>query len=90
LKYSKIPKVFFTPHCGGRRPTKGISDATSSALKMETVFFPETLVSTYKSTWRHNPEDEHRRLYRRENLRSHITAVSSENNIKPINRLGKM
>jgi hypothetical protein len=28
----------------------------SSALKKETVFFSETLVSTYESTQRHNPE----------------------------------
>jgi hypothetical protein len=28
-----------------------------SGLKMETVFFSEMLVSTYKSTRRHNPED---------------------------------
>jgi hypothetical protein len=31
----------------------------ASALKMETVCFSETLVSTYKSTWHYNPEDKH-------------------------------
>jgi hypothetical protein len=28
-------------------------------LRMETVCFSETLISTYESTRRHNPEDEH-------------------------------
>jgi hypothetical protein len=37
---------------------------------METVCFSETLVSTYKSTRRHNPE-QHRHLHHRENLKSH-------------------
>jgi hypothetical protein len=32
---------------------------------------PETLVPTYKSRWRHNPEDQHGHLHRRENLKSH-------------------
>jgi hypothetical protein len=31
-------------------------DVTPWALKMETVCFSETLVSTYESTRRHNPE----------------------------------
>jgi hypothetical protein len=39
---------------------------------METVCFSETLVSTYKSTRRYNPEDQHRHLRRRENLKSHV------------------
>jgi hypothetical protein len=42
------------------------------ALKMEAAYFSETLVSTYWSTWRHNPEDQRRRLYRRENIKSHV------------------
>jgi hypothetical protein len=42
----------------------------SSALKMETVCFSETL-STYESTLRHNPDEQHRHLHRRENLKSH-------------------
>jgi hypothetical protein len=41
-----------------------------SALKMETVCFPEMLLSTHESTRRHNPE-EHRHLHRRENDKSH-------------------
>jgi hypothetical protein len=39
---------------------------------METLCFSEMLVSTYKSTRRHNPEDQHRHLHRRENLKFHI------------------
>jgi hypothetical protein len=38
---------------------------------METVCFSETSVSTYKSTRRHDPEDQQRHLPRRDNLRSH-------------------
>jgi hypothetical protein len=38
---------------------------------METVCFSETLLSTYESTRRHNPEEQHRHPHRRENLRSH-------------------
>jgi hypothetical protein len=41
----------------------------ASALKMEVVCSSETLVSTYKSTRRYNPEDQSRYL-RRENLKS--------------------
>jgi hypothetical protein len=33
------------------------------ALKMEAVCFSETLVSTYKSTRRYNPEEQHRHLW---------------------------
>jgi hypothetical protein len=39
---------------------------TTTALKMETVSFYETLASTYDSTWRHNPEEQHRYPHRRE------------------------
>jgi hypothetical protein len=41
-----------------------------SGLKMETVCFSETLVSTYESASRHDPE--HRLPQRRKNLKSHI------------------
>jgi hypothetical protein len=34
------------------------SGLSSLALKKKTVFSSETLVSTYKSTWRYNPEDQ--------------------------------
>jgi hypothetical protein len=41
------------------------------ALKMEAVFSSETLVSTYKSKRRYNPEDQQQHLHRSENLKSH-------------------
>jgi hypothetical protein len=45
----------------------------SSALKMETVCFSETLASTDESTRLQNPEDHHHHhLHRRENLKSHV------------------
>jgi hypothetical protein len=40
---------------------------TSSGLK-EVVCSSETLISTYKSTRRYNPEDQHRHLHRREDI----------------------
>jgi hypothetical protein len=43
----------------------------SSALKMETVCFSETLASTNESTRRQDPEDHHHHPHRRENLKSH-------------------
>jgi hypothetical protein len=43
----------------------------TSALKVEKVCFSETMVSTYESIWRHNPEAQRRHLHRRENLKSH-------------------
>jgi hypothetical protein len=46
-----------------------------SALKMETVRLSKTFVPTCKSTQRYNPEDKHRHLHRRENLRSHPVEV---------------
>jgi hypothetical protein len=42
----------------------------TSALKMETEHFSETLASTDESTRRQNP-DEHHHPHRRENLKSH-------------------
>jgi hypothetical protein len=44
---------------------------------MEAVYSPETLVSTYKSTWRYNPEDKYRHLHRRENLESPTSLMLS-------------
>jgi hypothetical protein len=41
-------------------------------LKVETVCSSETLVPTYKSTRRRNPEDQHRQPRRREDLESRI------------------
>jgi hypothetical protein len=40
------------------------------ALNMEALCFSETLIPTYKSTRRYNPEDEHRHLHLCDNLRS--------------------
>jgi hypothetical protein len=37
---------------------------------MEAVCSSETLISIYESTRRHNPEDQHQHLHRRENLES--------------------
>jgi hypothetical protein len=47
-------------------------DLRFSGLKMETVCFSETLVSTYKSIQRHNPQQQHRHFRRPKNLKSHI------------------
>jgi hypothetical protein len=41
-------------------------------MKMEAVCPSETLLSTYESTRRHNPEQYHT-LHRRENLKSKIS-----------------
>jgi hypothetical protein len=37
----------------------------SSALKKEAVCSSETLISTYKSTWRYNPEDQNDNFFER-------------------------
>jgi hypothetical protein len=50
---------------------KNIDKFKLENLKMETVRFSKTLVSTYESAWRHIPE-EHRHLHLRDNLKSHI------------------
>jgi hypothetical protein len=43
---------------------------------MEAVCLFETLPSTYQSTQRYNPEDQHRHLHRRrENLNSRVTST---------------
>jgi hypothetical protein len=44
----------------------------TSALKMETACFPETLVSTDKSAWRLELKGHHQNRQSGENLRSHI------------------
>jgi hypothetical protein len=40
-------------------------------LKMEAVCSPETLAHLHGATWRHKPEDHHRHIHCRENLRTH-------------------
>jgi hypothetical protein len=42
----------------------------------ETVCFSETLVSSYESTRRQNPEQQHRHPHRHENLKSHNILLS--------------
>jgi hypothetical protein len=42
------------------------------ALKMEAICYSEMLVSTSKSARRYNPEDHHRNLYCRENLKKSL------------------
>jgi hypothetical protein len=49
------------------------SNIKSSALKMETVYFPETLASTDESTRHQNSEEQHYHPHRRENLKSLIS-----------------
>jgi hypothetical protein len=49
-----------------------VSSGLWLALKMEAICFPETLVTTYQTTQRHNPEYHNRHLNRRENLKSQI------------------
>jgi hypothetical protein len=41
-------------------------------LRYGTVYFSETSVSTYESTQRYDPEEEHRHPRRRENLKSRM------------------
>jgi uncharacterized membrane protein len=45
---------------------------------METVYFSETFVSTYESIRFHNPEQQHRHLHSRENLKSDFVKVTQE------------
>jgi hypothetical protein len=40
---------------------------------MEAVFSAEILVSASESTWPYKPEDQHRHLRRRENLKTHVS-----------------
>jgi hypothetical protein len=47
----------------------------NAVLKLETVFFSEMLVSTYKSTRRYSPKKEYRQLQHRENLKSNIVYI---------------
>jgi hypothetical protein len=49
----------------------------SLGQKMEAVCSSKTLISTYKSTRRYNPEDQHRHPHRRENVISHTLLLLS-------------
>jgi hypothetical protein len=60
----------------------------SSALKMDRVCFPETLVSAYASTWRLNPEIQNRQSNVPSILskfRNQGTTVRNENLHSPVN-----
>jgi hypothetical protein len=39
--------------------------------KMEAVYYPKMLLSTYKSTWHYNPEDQYQHLLCHEKQKSH-------------------
>jgi hypothetical protein len=49
---------------------------------MEAVCSSETKVSTYESTRRHNPEEQHRQLHHRENLKYHKNKLRQNIKIK--------
>jgi hypothetical protein len=49
-----------------------VSICRASTLKMEVICFSEILVTTYKATWHHNPEDHNRYIRSCENLRFQI------------------
>jgi hypothetical protein len=51
--------------------------------EIEAVCSSETSVSTYKSTRRFDPEDKHRHLHHRKNLRSHASNLVDANTIVP-------
>jgi hypothetical protein len=49
-----------------------LGSIATSALKMETVCFSETLAPTNQSTWHQNPEEHHHHHpHHLENLKSH-------------------
>jgi hypothetical protein len=54
-----IGKLCFSSVFYGTRTCRWMQTLRRNILKMEKVWFPEILVSTYKSTWRHNPEKTH-------------------------------
>jgi hypothetical protein len=48
-----------------------VAPCSLSALMMEAAGTSETLVNFYQTTRRYNPEDNHLRTHRRENLKSY-------------------
>jgi hypothetical protein len=52
--------------------TNYLLKSPSSVMKMKAICSSKTLVSTYKSAQRYNPEDQHRHLHPHENLNSHV------------------
>jgi hypothetical protein len=53
--------------------------------KMGAVCFSEMLVSIYESTRRHNPEEQHRHLHRRDNLKFLIVKLYSRQQTRVLN-----
>jgi hypothetical protein len=51
---------------GGEHVNVVLLGCNAEALKMKTVWFSETLVSTYKSTWPDNPEEQYRHVLKKE------------------------
>jgi hypothetical protein len=47
----------------------------TSTLKTEAAWSSENLVTIYKTTWRHNLEDNNPHFHRRENLKFHPQSV---------------
>jgi hypothetical protein len=47
------------------------ADTIASALKRQIACSSEILVSTYRATWRHNPEGQLRHTHRRGNIKPH-------------------
>jgi hypothetical protein len=66
----------------------GIQALLSSALKIDAVCSSETLVSVYKFTRCYNPEEQHRHLHSRGNLRSRCLQTQSDDRSPP-NHLSK-
>jgi hypothetical protein len=58
--------------CGLVCTYQRFEEHTASISWAEAVCSSETLVSTYKSTRRYSPEDQHRHLHFHQNLKSHI------------------
>jgi hypothetical protein len=53
-------------------------------LKMEAICSSETLITTYKLTRRHHPEDHNRHVHRRENLKFQIVTTWWPNAMFPL------
>jgi hypothetical protein len=51
-----------------------------SALKREGLCSSETMVSTYKSKWHYNPEDQYGHLHCHENLKSNKNIICGFSN----------
>jgi hypothetical protein len=60
-----------SPNAEGLLDIKTVNSKNNTAEGKDSMF-PWTLVSTYKSKRRHNPEKQHRHLHRRENFKFHI------------------